>query len=95
MMRIHDKEVNKISEYNLPHNIINPLKRAKTVNNHYSPILHGCMNTIKGRAKFKNLLIILETLFISKIEMGNLVKKPYPEKDAMIQWHTQAGMSST
>ena len=29
MTRIHDKEVNKISEYNLLHDIINPTKRNK------------------------------------------------------------------
>ena len=30
----------------------NPPKCAKNLNMHYSPILHGCMNTIKGKARF-------------------------------------------
>ena len=47
MTHIHDKEVNKIAECNLIHDIINPSKNAKNVNSHYSPILHGCMNTKK------------------------------------------------
>ena len=59
MTRIHDKEVNKISEYNLLHDIINPPKRTKKLNNHYSPILHGCMNTRKVKDKFKDFLILL------------------------------------
>ena len=49
MTRIHDNKVNKITECNLLHDIINTPKRTKNVNSHYSPILHGCMNTRKGR----------------------------------------------
>ena len=49
MIYIHDKEVNKISECNLLHDIINPPKRAKNLYSHYSPILNVCMNTRKGR----------------------------------------------
>ena len=49
------------------------------------------MNTRKGRVKFKNLKIILESGFTSKIRMGKLVEKLHPEKDAVVQWHTQAG----
>ena len=58
MTRIHDKEVNKISEYNLLHDIINPPTRTKKLNNHYSHILHGCMNTRKVKDKFKDFLIL-------------------------------------
>ena len=47
MTRVHFKEVNKIFECNLLHDIINPPKRAKHLNSHYSPILLGCMNTRK------------------------------------------------
>ena len=54
MTCIHDKEVNKMSEFNLLNGIINPPKRNKLFNNYYSPILHVCMNTRKGKAKFKN-----------------------------------------
>ena len=50
---IHDNEVNNISECNLLHDLINPLKHTKNLNCHYSPTLHGCMNT-KGKLKFKN-----------------------------------------
>ena len=57
-IRIHDKEVNKIAEYNLLHDIINPPKRIKFLNSHYSPILHGFISTRHGRAKFKNFWII-------------------------------------
>ena len=53
MMRIHDKEVNKIAEFNLLHDIISLPKRTKSLNIHYSPILHGCMNTREGKARFK------------------------------------------
>ena len=52
MTRIHDKEVNKISECNLLHDIINTPKRAKNLNIHYSHILHGCINTRKGKDNF-------------------------------------------
>ena len=54
MIYIHDNEVNIIAECNLLCDIINPPKRVKNMNSHYSPILHGCMNTRKGRVKFKN-----------------------------------------
>ena len=40
MMRIHYREVNKISECNLLHDIINTPKRTKNLKSHYSPILH-------------------------------------------------------
>ena len=53
MTRIHDNEVNIISENNLLHDIINPPKCIKTLNRDYSPILHGCMNTRKGGEKCK------------------------------------------
>ena len=53
MNRIHYNEVNKIAECNLLHDIINPYKRTKILNIHYSPILHGCVNTRKGRLEFK------------------------------------------
>ena len=35
-----DKEVNKVSEYNLLHYMINPPKHAKYLNNHYSNMTH-------------------------------------------------------
>ena len=54
MTRIHDKEVNKIAECDLLNDIINPPKLTKLLNSHYSPILHGCMNTRGGKERFKN-----------------------------------------
>ena len=56
MTRLQNKEVKDIAECNLLHDIINPPKRAKILNIHYSPILHGCMNTIKGREKLKKFI---------------------------------------
>ena len=38
--RIHDNKLNKIYECNLLHDILNPSKRTKNINFHYSPILH-------------------------------------------------------
>ena len=49
---IHDNKVNKISQYNLLHDILNPTKHNKNRNIYYSPIIHECMNTQKGKAKF-------------------------------------------
>ena len=60
------------------------------MNSHYSPILHGCMNNRRGRAEFKNFLIILDSGCISTIVMRRLIGKLHPEKDAVMQWHTQA-----
>ena len=90
MIYIHDNEVNHISECNLPHDIINPPKRAKNINTHYSPILHGCINIRKGRAKFKNFLIIMDSGCSSAIVMVRLVGRLSPEKDAVMQWHNKA-----
>ena len=61
MARMHNHEVKNIAECNLLHNIINTTKRAKYLNSQYFPILHGCMNTRKGKAKFKNFLIKLDS----------------------------------
>ena len=56
MTCLQNNEVNNISECNLLHDIINPPKRAKILNNHYYPILHGCMNTRNGKGKFKTFV---------------------------------------
>ena len=53
------------------------------------------MNTIKGKAKLKFFCILLDSVFSSMIVMGRLVEKLYPEKDAPMQWHTQAGNITT
>ena len=61
MIHVHDNEVNNMAECNLLHYISNPPKRAKYIYIHYSPILHGILNTRKGRAKFKNFPILLDS----------------------------------
>ena len=58
MTCIRNNEVNNIPEFNLLHDIINSPKHAEYLNIHYSPIIHGCMNTRRGKAKFKNFCII-------------------------------------
>ena len=84
MMPIHNNEVENIAECNLPHDIINPPKHAKRLNSHYSPIIHGCMNTRKGKAKFKNSYILLDSGCISTIVMRRLIRKLHPEKYAPV-----------
>ena len=69
------QEVNKIPKCSLLHDIINPPERAKILNGPYSPILHGCMNNIKGKEKFKKFRIILDNGSSSAIVMGRLVGK--------------------
>ena len=95
MINIHDNEVKNISKWNLLQAIINPPKRAKNINTHYSPILHGFTNTIKGRAKFKNFQIVLNSECSSTILTRRIVEKLCPEKDAGTQWQTQAGNITT
>ena len=90
MIYIHDKEVKDIAERSLLHDIINPTKRAKNINIHYYTILHLCMNTRKGRARFKNFRIFVDSGCSSTIIMRRLVEKIHSEKDAVIQWYTQA-----
>ena len=77
--------------WNKSHDIINPPKREKKLNIHYSPILHGCMNVRKGRAKFKNFHVFLDSGCSSTIVMGIMVKKLGLEEDTPMQWNTQAG----
>ena len=54
---IYDNKVNNIDKYNLLHDILNPSKHTKNISIHYYPILHGCINTRKGKVKFKNYQI--------------------------------------
>ena len=95
MTRIHNNEVNNISECNLLYNIINPPKHAKKLNTHCSPIIHGYMNTREGKAEFKNFPVLLDSGCSYMIVIGRVVTKIFPEKDSPMQWHTQAGNSST
>ena len=77
------------------HDTINPPKRATILNSHNSPILHGCMNNRKGKARFNFFRILLDSGCSSMIVMISLVKKLSPEEDAPMQWHTQAGNITT
>ena len=95
MTRIHNNEVKNIAECNLLYNIINPPKRAKTLNIHYSPIIHVFMNTRRGKAKFKNCRILLDSGCSSTIVLGRLVKQLGLEKDSPVQWNTQSGNITT
>ena len=72
---IHRNKVNKVAEFNLLHDILNPSKHTKHLNIHYSPILHGCMNTRKGREYFKRFQILLDSGCSSTIVMGRLIIK--------------------
>ena len=53
MNSIIDNKVENIDEYNLIHDILNPSKRNKNINNHYYPTLHRCMNKRKDKTKLK------------------------------------------
>ena len=75
MTCIYDTEVDNIAECNLLHDIFNPPKHTKKIKIHYSPILHGCMNTRKGKAKFNNFRILLDSGCSSTIIMIRLVEK--------------------
>ena len=79
MTCIHGNKVNIIFEWNLLHDILNPLKITKKLNIHYSPILHGCINTRKGRSRFNNFRILLHSGCNSTIIMGRLTKKLNPK----------------
>ena len=75
MTYIHENELNKISKLNLLHDILNPSKLTKILNVHYCPNLHGCMNAQKGKAKFKNPQILLDSGCSSTILIGRIIKK--------------------
>ena len=60
MMRIHNNEVKNTAEWNLLHDIINLNKCANIFNSHCSPFIHVCMNTRKGKSKFKTFASYLK-----------------------------------
>ena len=90
MTCLHNNEVKNIAECNLLYDIINRPKRGKKLNSHYSHIIHGCMNTGKGKANFKNFHILLDSGCSSTIVIRRIVENLGPEKYAPMQWHTQA-----
>ena len=83
MTSIHDKEVNKIAECKLLHDIINIPKRAKKINICYYPILHGCMNTRKFKKNFKDVCILLDSGFSSSIIMRGGEAKNYIQRSML------------
>ena len=78
---MHEKKVNKIGEYNLLYDILNPSKRTKIINTHYYPILYGWMNTRRGRSKFKSFQILLDSRCSSTIVMKSLITKRNPKEE--------------
>ena len=48
------------------------------------------MNTRKGKAKFKNFCILLDSECSYTIVMGRIIEKLRLEKDTPMQWNTQA-----
>ena len=95
MTRAYDNEVNNISELNVLHDIINPSKHTENLNIYYSHIIHVCMNTRKGKTKFKNFRILLDSVYSSTSVMRRLIEKINTDKDAVMQRHTQAGNITT
>ena len=49
------------------------------------------MNTRKGKEKFQNFQILLDSGCNSMIVTKRLIEKLGPEKDSMIEWQLQAG----
>ena len=95
MTRLQSNEVGNIAECNLLHDTINTPKCAGKLNSHYSPILHGCMNTKTGIAKLKNICILLSCGCSSTIVIGRLVKKLGIKEKSQMQWNTQSGNIKT
>ena len=95
MACMHGNKLNKLAEWNLLHDMINLLKLTKNLNSHYSPVLQGCINTQKGKQKFKKFRILLDSGCSSTILMGRLIQNRIPKIDNVIQWHMQAGNITT
>ena len=53
------------------------------------------MNTRKGRVRFKNYRILLDSVCSYTIVTRRLVQKLRPRKDDVMQWQTQAGNITT
>ena len=53
------------------------------------------MNTQKGREKFKKFRILLDSGCSSRIIKKRLITKIGTKRDAVMQWHTQAGNITT
>ena len=90
MTYIHRNKVNKLAECNLLHDIINPGKRTETLISYYFPIIHGFMNTQKGKANFKNIRILFNSGCSSTIVLGGLINKLTVIRDDLMQCPMQA-----
>ena len=88
---IHVKNLNNIDELNLLNDTLNICKLTKNIYIHYPPILHGCMNARRGRAKFKNYLILLDSECSSTIITKIIITNIKTKEDAVMNWNTQAG----
>ena len=75
MTCIHRHKINKRAECNLLYDILNTPKRTKSLYSHYSTILQGCINTRKGKLKFKNFWVPLDSGCSSTIVMVRLIKR--------------------
>ena len=64
---IYDRKVNNKAECYLLHNVLKTSKLAKNINSHNYPILHGCMNTCRCRARYNMFRILLDSGCISII----------------------------
>ena len=72
MNNIRDNYVNNIPERDLLNYILNPSKRTKNENFHYSLILHGFINKCVGREKY-TYNILLDIGYSSTILMRRLM----------------------
>ena len=68
------KKVNKLAELNLLHDILNYHKQTNNLNSHYYPIIQWCMNICKGKEKFNEFRILLDSWCISTVIMGGIIK---------------------
>ena len=66
-------------------------KQTKYINLQYSPILHGCMNTCRGKAKFETFGIILKSVCSSGFINVRITTKLKTEEYVLMQFKTQAG----
>ena len=53
------------------------------------------MSTYKGKAKFENFLILLDSGCSSKIVMRRQIETFHPKKYDVMQWHIQVGNITT
>ena len=86
---INENKVNNMDEFNLLHDIPNTFKHSKNINSHYSPIMNGCMNTFRGKEKFKMSLVLLDIVYISDIGTRRLMKRLKTKEDDVMQWNKQ------